>query len=134
MGAGAVGGADGLGAEDGPAGGDGRLLLAGTNSWFAVGGPLDDAGAGGCAVGRACIGWRIVAAEDCAAPGAPVPPEGAGRVGSVLRTVAEGSAPATPMGSPPLLADTVGSSDSSVPLADPPRFAEPLPARDTWSG
>jgi hypothetical protein len=56
-------------------------LLEGTNSWLAVGGPLDVGGAAGGAAGgggvacRDWIGCRMVAADDwVAGPGPPEPP------------------------------------------------------------
>jgi len=131
-------------------------LLDGTNNWLAVGGPLADAAGGGGAAGaagRAWIGWRMVAAEDWGVPAAG-PPE-AGLPAAVapppalaVRTVADASpeacgavgrarvpsAPEVRPSPPEEPGDTAEESDSSVAFADAPRCAEPVPARDTWSG
>jgi len=132
-----------------------RFLLDGTNNWLAVGGPLDDAGAGGGgggAAGRDGRGCRMVAADDCVVGGAPGLADALdepGRVGEGpgVRTVA-GASPFTgddtvgiarvpsdggfdePAPSPPEPFDAEDRSGSSAP-EEPPRFAEPVPVRDT---
>jgi len=126
-----------------------RFLLDGTKSWFAVGGPLDEpCGAGADEAGRDWIGCRMVAAEDwVGAPAAPPeeepppawsPAEPEPPVDEDGADVGSARVPSTPLPvacESPLTeaAPAVGTSESSVPFTDAPRFAEPVPGpgRDT---